>query len=87
MRSHNSAPPQSKQTSRADLRRATELRPGLYRVYAALERHIGHTLSPARVPLPELTGIPPEPATVPAPPAPGLRGREAPRPRDASCAG
>ena len=44
--------------SRADLRRAAELRPELYRSYAALERRIGHTLSPTRQPLPEVTGIP-----------------------------
>ena len=44
--------------SRADLRRAAELRPGLYRTYAALERRIGHTLSPTRRPLPEVTGVP-----------------------------
>ena len=48
--------------SRSDLRRAAELRPDLYREYCALERRIGHTLSPTRVPLPELTGIPVEPA-------------------------
>ncbi|MDE0147902.1 MAG: phosphoadenosine phosphosulfate reductase family protein [Rhodospirillaceae bacterium] len=45
--------------SRADLRRAAELRPGLYRAYAALEQRIGHTLSPTRRPLPEMTGVPP----------------------------
>ena len=45
--------------SRADLRRAAELRPDLYRAYAELERRIGHTLSPTRRPLPEVTGIPP----------------------------
>ena len=44
--------------SRADLRRAAELRPDLYRTYAELERHIGHTLSPTRRRLPEVTGIP-----------------------------
>ena len=44
--------------SRADLRRAAELRPALYRTYAALERRIGHTLSPTRRPLPEVTGVP-----------------------------
>lgn len=44
--------------SRADLRRAAELRPGLYRNYVRLERRIGHTLSPSRVPLPALTGVP-----------------------------
>ena len=48
--------------SRADLRRAAELRPGLYRQYVDLERRIGHTLSPTRVPLPTLTGVPVEPA-------------------------
>ena len=36
--------------------------PGLYREYCALERRIGHTLSPTRVPLPELTGVPVNPA-------------------------
>ena len=50
--------------SRADLRTAARLQPGLYRTYVELEKRIGHTLSPSRVPLPELTGIPP------APPAP-----------------
>lgn len=44
--------------SRADLRRAAELRPGLYADYVALERRIGHTLSPTRRPLPAVTGIP-----------------------------
>ena len=44
--------------SRADLRRAAELRPGLYSDYVALERRIGHTLSPSRLPLPALTGVP-----------------------------
>ena len=39
--------------SRSDLTRAAELRPGLYREYAALERRIGHTLSPTRIPLAE----------------------------------
>ena len=45
--------------SRADLRRAAELRPDLYRTYVELERRIGHTLSPTRQPLPEVTGISP----------------------------
>ena len=45
--------------SRADLRRAAELRPALYRTYVELERRIGHTLSPTRRPLPEVTGISP----------------------------
>ena len=49
-------------SSPEDLRRAAELRPDLYRRYADIERHIGHTLSPTRRPLPELTGIPPEAA-------------------------
>ena len=52
--------------SRADLRRAAELRPDLYRQYVELERRIGHTLSPSRTALPDLTGIPAESATVPA---------------------
>ena len=41
-----------------DLRRAAELRPDLYQRYARVERSIGHTLSPTRRYLPELTGIP-----------------------------
>ena len=45
--------------SRADLRRAAKLRPELYRTYVALERRIGHTLSPTRQPLPEVTGVAP----------------------------
>ena len=48
--------------SRSDLRRAAELRPSLYRRYARLEKRIGHTLSPSGVALPELTGIPADPA-------------------------
>ncbi|MXW21386.1 MAG: phosphoadenosine phosphosulfate reductase family protein [Gammaproteobacteria bacterium] len=48
--------------SRADLTRAAELRPNLYREYAALERCIGHTLSPSRIPLPALTGVPAAPS-------------------------
>ena len=54
--------------SRADLRRAAELRPGLYREYVHLERRIGHTLSPTLKPLPEVTGIPaPHPTAKPVP--------------------
>ena len=49
--------------SRSDLRRAAQLRPGLYAKYVELERRIGHTLSPSRLPLPELTGIPAAPAS------------------------
>ena len=45
-------------SSPGDLRIAAELRPGLYRRYARTERRIGHTLSPTRRPLPELTGVP-----------------------------
>ena len=45
-------------SSPEDLRRAAELRSGLYRRYAEIERRIGHTLSPSGIPLPELTGIP-----------------------------
>ena len=44
--------------SRADLARAAQLRPDLYRRYAILERRLGHTLSPTRIPLPALTGVP-----------------------------
>ena len=46
-------------SSPADLRRAAELRPHLYRRYAETEQRIGHTLSPSGIPLPELTGISP----------------------------
>ena len=45
--------------SRADLSTAARLQPALYAQYAALERRIGHTLSPSGVPLPVLTGISP----------------------------
>jgi len=48
--------------SRADLARAAQLRPDLYRRYVALERRIGHTLSPTRIRLPALTGVPAAPA-------------------------
>ena len=48
-------------SSRSDLRRAAELRPDLYQKYSGLEKRIGHTLSPSRIPLPELTGIPIDP--------------------------
>ena len=44
--------------SRADLHTAAQLQPALYRRYLALERRIGHTLSPSAVPLSDLTGIP-----------------------------
>ena len=47
--------------SRADLRTAARLQPALYRRYVRLEERIGHTLSPTRVPLPALTGVPVEP--------------------------
>ena len=50
--------------SRSDLRRAAELRPSLYRKYAHLEQRIGHTLSPTRAPLPEVTGVPVPPSAV-----------------------
>ena len=48
--------------SRSDLRRAAELRPALYRRYTDLEQRIGHTLSPTRAPLPEVTGVPVPPS-------------------------
>ena len=44
--------------SRGDLVTAARLQPRLYDRYVALERRIGHTLSPTGVPLPDLTGIP-----------------------------
>ena len=46
--------------SRTDLRTAAQLQPALYARYVALEKRIGHTLSPTRVPLPALTGVPVE---------------------------
>ena len=65
--------------SRADLRRAAELRPDLYARYAALEQRIGHTLSQPRKPLPELTGIPVDPARASLSPTRGIRDRNAAR--------
>ena len=44
--------------SRADLRTAARLQPALYARYVALEKRVGHTLSPSGRSLPELTGIP-----------------------------
>ena len=44
--------------SRADLRTGARLNPELYRRYVALEGRIGHTLSPSRRALAEITGIP-----------------------------
>ena len=44
--------------SRADLHTAAQLQPALYARYVALEKRIGHTLSPSGIPLSELTGIP-----------------------------
>ena len=41
-----------------DLTVGGRLHPALYQTYAALERRIGHTLSPSRRTLPEITGIP-----------------------------
>ena len=67
-------------SSRFDLRRAAELRPALYRRYAALEKRIGHTLSPSGVPLPELTGIPAEPAAGTPGLSDGLRTEESAKP-------
>ena len=49
-------------SSKSDMRRAAELRPELYQRYTAIERRIGHTLSPSGIPLPALTGIPADPA-------------------------
>ena len=58
-------------SSRSDLRRAAELRPSLYRKYTEIEKRIGHTLSPSGIPLPDLTGIPADPAAG----TPGLSDR------------
>ena len=63
--------------SRGDLRTAARLQPRLYRAYAALERRIGHTLSPSGIPLPELTGVP-LPDTAARPPRPSVRPHGAP---------
>ena len=49
-------------SSKSDMRRAAELRPRLYRKYTEIEKRIGHTLSPSGVALPDLTGIPADPA-------------------------
>ena len=57
--------------SSSAMRRAAELRPGLYKKYTEIEKRIGHTLSPSGVPLPEITGIPPDPAAG----TPGLSDR------------
>ena len=65
--------------SRSDLRRAAELRPDLYRKYAQRERRIGHTLSPTRENLPDLTGIPVETAAATPLPSCTLRTGAAPR--------
>ena len=59
--------------SRDELRRAAELRPGLYARYAQLEQHIGHTLSPSRVALHQLTGVPVESAATAFRPCDGVR--------------
>ena len=66
--------------SRSDLTRAAELRPALYREYAALERRIGHTLSPARIQLPELTGVPAAPGGGEPQPPMSEPGRQGPCP-------
>ena len=63
--------------SRADLHTAARLQPALYARYVRLEERIGHTLSPSRKPLPELTGIPVEPARTSIRPARGIRDRDA----------
>ena len=66
--------------SRSDLRRAAELRPCLYRKYVDLERRIGHTLSPTRIPLPQLTGVPVEPAATAFRPCDDVRVDRSPTP-------
>ena len=60
--------------SRQDLRIAARLRPALYRRYAVLEQRIGHTLSPSRIPLPELTGVPAEAGQAPFEGVPHVHG-------------
>ena len=49
-------------SSPEDLRRAAALRPDLYARYTQIEQRIGHTLSPSRRFLPEITSVPAEPA-------------------------
>ena len=66
--------------SRSDLRRAAELRPDLYRAYTELEQRIGHTLSPTRIPLPQLTGVPVEPAATAFRPCHDIRVDRSPTP-------
>ena len=73
--------------SRSDLRTAAQLQPSLYRRYSELERRIGHTLSPSRIPLPELTGIPVEPAKTSILAARWIRDRNAGRRQTTSSAG
>ena len=48
--------------STSDLTTAARLRPDLYRRYCETEARLGHTLSMSQKPLPEITGISPEPA-------------------------
>ena len=67
-------------SSRSDLRRAAELRPELYQRYTAIERRIGHTLSPSGIPLPALTGIPANPADQGLDPSDRLRADGSARP-------
>ena len=66
-------------SSPEDLRRAVELRPGLYRRYCETERRIGHTLSPSGIPLPALTGVSPTVAGDSQDPAALDRPRSGPR--------
>ena len=49
--------------SKGDLTTAARLRPRLYARYCRLEDKLGHTLSPTRKRLPEVTGIEPEDRT------------------------
>jgi len=67
-------------SSRSDMRRAAELRPLLYRRYTEIERRIGHTLSPSRIPLPALTGIPADPVAQNLGPSDRLLADESARP-------
>ena len=67
-------------SSISTLRRAAELRPDLYKRYAELEKRIGHTLSPSGIPLPQLTGIPIDPAARTLGPSDRLLADESARP-------
>ena len=65
--------------SRADLTRAARIPPDLDARYVALEECLGHTLSPSRRTLPEITGIPASRGPAPRPRIPSRADRTQPR--------